>query len=55
MADLALAPFGVFVIDVLRVRFQLRDLLVGDRKPELFFSFRQHDPEAPPRAKLEIG
>ena len=55
VADLPLAPLGVVVVDVVRVRLQLRDLRIGDREPQLLLRLRQRDPEAPPRPELEIG
>ena len=55
MPDLALATLGVFIVDVLRVHLHLRDLLLGDRKPKLFFSFGERDPEPSPRSEFEIG
>ena len=47
--------FRHLIVDVLRVGLQFVDLFLGDGKPQLFFRFRQSNPEFPPRAELFIG
>ena len=42
------------VVDVVRVAFQLLDLLIGDGKSQLLLRLRQSDPQAPPCAELHI-
>ena len=42
------------IIDVFRMGFQLVDLFLCNRKSQLFFCFRQGDPQLPPCAELFI-
>ena len=51
---LALARLGGRVIDVVRVRRKLRDLRVGDVKPERLLRLRQRDPQPPPGAEFKF-
>ena len=55
VTDLALTLFGVLVVDVLSVRFQLGNLLIGDRQPELLLRLGQSNPEPSPGSEFEIG
>ena len=48
MAHLALPLPGHIIVDLLSVGLELLDLLVRDRKPQLFLCLRQCDPQLPP-------
>ena len=44
MTDHFFTRAGFFIINILRMRFQFRDLFVGDRDPEFLLDLRQCDP-----------
>ena len=49
-----LPAFRVLIVDVVRVAFQFRDLLIGDRKPQLLLRLGQRDPEFSPGPELSV-
>ena len=49
-----LAALRIVVVDVLRVGFQLGNLLVGNVQPLLLFRLRQRNPQLPPGAELVV-
>ena len=54
MAHQFFARDGIFVVDVVLVRFQLGDLLVGDGKALLLLGLGQRDPQLAPGAELVV-
>ena len=54
VADDLFPFFRHFIVDILRMAFQLLDLLVGDGKAQLFLSLCQGDPELSPGAEFHI-
>ena len=49
-----LPAFRVLIVDVVRVAFQFRDLLIGDRKPQFLLRLGQRDPEFSPGPELSV-
>ncbi len=47
--------FGDLVIDVVRVRFQLSDLLVRNRQTQFLFAFGKRNPKLAPSAEFKVG
>ena len=54
VAALLLAALRIVVVDVLRMGFQLGNLLVSDVQPLLLFRLRQRNPQLPPGAELVV-
>ena len=54
MADYLFARNGIFIINILCMRLQLRDLLIRDRKAELLLNLCQCDPQFPPGTEFFI-
>ena len=54
VADLFFARFGIRVIDVLSMGFELRDLLVGDIESEFLLRLGESDPQLSPGAELAV-
>ena len=55
VADFLFPLRGDFIVNVLRMGLQLRDLLVGNRQAELLLGLRERDPQLPPGAELIVG
>ena len=54
VAALLLAALRIIVVDVLRMGFQLGNLLVSDVQPLFLFRLRQRNPQLPPGAELVV-
>ena len=54
MAQLFLISGGGGVVNILRVRFQLRQLFVSNRQAQLLLGFRQHNPQLAPGAEFVV-
>ena len=54
VAALLLFLDGDFVVDVIGVRFQFVDLLLGDGQAQFMFGLRQSDPQLSPGLELEV-
>ena len=54
VAHLFLTFFGNIVVYIVLMRFKLFDLLVGNIKTQLFFSFGEGYPETAPCSELEV-
>ena len=48
----ALPRLGILVIDLILMRLELRDLLVGNIQPELLLCLRKRNPQPSPGAEL---
>ena len=54
MADELLARNGVLIVDVVLVRLQLGNLLIGDGQALLLLGLSQRDPQPTPGAELVV-